>query len=224
MLTNKVRVLKSQTIILGTLCMLLSGCATMFAPGSDKVTIKTDPPGASVYEGANFLGKTPLTYSFKRETFEKKTLTIKKEGYASQELDLKKALEKTALWNFGFFITTSGATSWGIDALSGNMTKYYPGSYFIDLSKRGDAAIREDHLRLQRIRFVLLNQDNLMKDIAAGDGNYLRAYFEMRPPKQTFDNYQGFLNHVSGKAPLLHCLDDPVEFYHELEKRTGEEI
>ncbi len=47
MLTNKVRVLKSQTIILITLCMLLSGCATMLAPGSDHVTIKTYPAGGA---------------------------------------------------------------------------------------------------------------------------------------------------------------------------------
>jgi poly-gamma-glutamate capsule biosynthesis protein CapA/YwtB (metallophosphatase superfamily) len=52
MLKNKVRVLKSQTIILSTLCMLLSGCATMFAPGSDQVTIKTYPAGANVPAGA----------------------------------------------------------------------------------------------------------------------------------------------------------------------------
>jgi hypothetical protein len=46
----------------------------------------------------------------------------------------------------------------------------------------------------------------------------------MRLPKQTFDTYQGFLNHISYQAPLLLCLDDPVEFYHELEKRTRDEI
>ena len=223
-MSSKVRVSKNQTIILCTLCMLLSGCATMFAPNSDKVTIKTDPAGADVYEGANLLGKTPLTYTFKREVFDKKILTIKKSGYASQEMLLNKSLEKTAIWNFGFFITTCGATSWGIDALSGNMVKYTPDSYFIDLTKRGDAASREDHLRVQRIRFVLLNQGNLLKDIAAGDGEYLKAYFEMRLPKQTPDAYQGFLGHVSGQAPLLLCLNDPVEFYYELEKRTREEI
>ncbi len=48
MLTNTVRVLKSQTIILSTLCMLLSGCAAMFAPGSGQVTVKTYPAGANV--------------------------------------------------------------------------------------------------------------------------------------------------------------------------------
>jgi hypothetical protein len=204
--------------------MLLSGCATMFAPGSDKITIKTDPAGADVYEGGDFLGKTPLTHSFERELLYRRVLTIKKEGYATQELNLRDTLERTALWNFGFSTTTCGATSWAIDALSGNMIKYSPDSYFIELEKKGATVSWEDHMRRQRIRFVLLNRDSLMKDIAAGDGNYLRTYFEMRPLQQPLDTYQSFLNHISNQAQLLLCQNDPVEFYQELERRTQENI
>lgn len=217
MVINK---MKLQLMIRCALCMLLSGCATMFAPDSDKVTIKTSPADAEVYEGATLLGKTPLTHSFKRDTFEKKILTIKKDGYTSEELPLNKVLEKTALWNFGFFITTCGATSWGIDAHSGNMIKYSPDSYYIELEKKGNSVSRDDHLRLQRLRFVLLNQDSLMKDIAVGEGAYLKAYFEMRPFQQAFTDYRGVLSPVSKQALLSLRLDEPVEFFHELEKRT----
>jgi hypothetical protein len=223
MLTNKVSVIRNQTIILCTLCMLLSGCATMFAPDNDKITIKTEPAGADVYEGANIIGKTPLTHSFKRVALERKTLLIRKEGYTSEELNLQKSLETTALWNIAFILTTGGATSWAIDAHSGNMTKYSPDSYFIELEKKGATVSREEHMRQQRIRFVLLNRDSLMKDIASGDGNYLRTYFEMRP-QQPLDTYQSFLNHVSSQAQLLLCQDDPVEFYHELKKRARGKI
>jgi hypothetical protein len=204
--------------------MLLSGCATMFAPDNDKITIKTEPAGADVYEGANIIGKTPLTHSFKRVALERKTLLIRKEGYTSEELNLQKSLETTALWNIAFILTTGGATSWAIDAHSGNMTKYSPDSYFIELGKKGNTVSQEEHMRRQRIRFVLLNRDSLMKDIATGDGNYLRTYFEMRPFQQPLDTYQSFLNHISGQAQLLLCLNDPVEFYYELEKRTQREI
>lgn len=224
MLTAKIKAIKNQAIILCTLCILLSGCATMFAPDRDQVTIKTEPAGADVYEGANFLGKTPLTHAFERATFDRKTLFLKKEGYSSQELDLRKTLEKTALWNFGFFLTTCGATSWGIDALSGNMVKYSPDSYFIELEKKGTTANGEDHMRQQRARFVLLNRDSLMKDIATGDGKYLRTYYEMSPPQQTLGAYRGFLNHISNHAQRLLCMDDPVDFYHELERSTQRKI
>jgi len=224
MLTNKVSVMKSQTITLCTLCMLLSGCATMFAPDNDKITIKTEPAGADVYEGANLIGKTPLTHSFKRVALERKILLIRKEGYTSEELDLRKSLETTALWNIAFVLTTGGVTSWAIDAHSGNMTKYSPDSYLIELGKKGNTISREEHLRLRRIRFVLLNRDSMMKDIAAGDGNYLKTYFEMRPPQQPLDTYQAFLKHVSSQAPHLLYQDDPVEFYHELERRAQEKM
>jgi hypothetical protein len=221
MLTHTLQIIKHKAVLLCVL-LLLSGCATMFAPDSDTITIKTEPAGADVYDGANLLGKTPFTHSFKRVALERKILLIKKEGYVSEELNLRKSLETTALWNIAFVLTTGGVTSWAIDAHSGNMTKYSPDSYLIELEKKGKAVSRAEHLRLQRIRFVLLNRDSLMKDIAAGDGNYLRTYFEMRPHQQPLDTYQAFLKHVSGQAPHLLCQNDPIEFYHQLEKQTPE--
>lgn len=92
--------------------LLLSGCASMMAPISDFVTINTVPQGAEVYLGDELLGKTPVTHVFKRQTFEKKTLSIRKKGYKTRELLLETALESTALLNLGFITTTSGVTSW----------------------------------------------------------------------------------------------------------------
>jgi len=197
--------------------IFLSGCASMFAPNSDNITIITNPEGADVYYGTHLLGKTPLTYSFARDTFERKTLNIRKQGYKNQELLLEKTLEGKALFNLAFITTTFGVTSWGIDAAKGNMIKYYPDSYLIDLEKDNNSSSQKDHSRLQRLRFVALNQDNLKKEIAIGDGEYLRAYFAISPSKTTFNNYQDFLSHVSRQAPLLLALHDPLEFYNCLE-------
>lgn len=120
------RVVKSHLITACIISLVLSSCATMFAPSKDEITIKTDPEGADVYEGVNLLGKTPLTHTFDRETSGQKVLTIKKQGHKSHKLELGKTLEEKALLNFVFFLTTMGATSWGIDAISGNMVKYSP--------------------------------------------------------------------------------------------------
>jgi hypothetical protein len=196
--------------------VLFNGCATMYAPSSDKITINTIPTGADVYYGAHLLGKTPLTYSFKRETFEQKKLDIRMDGYKNQELALEKTLEKTALFNLGFITTTFGATSWGIDAATGNMIKYSPDSYLVDLEKN-NSSNQKYQTRLQRLRFVVLNQDHLMKDIADGDGEYLRTYFESRAFNITFDNYQVFLNHVSRQAPMLLSANESIVFYNNLE-------
>ena len=133
MAMEKLKVIKNSSIILCIMCSaLFAGCASMFAPNSDNITIKTNPEGADVYYGGNLLGQTPLTYSFKRETFEQKKLNIRKEGYKNQELLLEKTIEKIALFNLGFTTTTFGATSWGIDAATGNAIKYSPDSYLID--------------------------------------------------------------------------------------------
>jgi hypothetical protein len=197
--------------------VLLSGCASMYAPDADKISINSIPEGAKVFDGANLLGTTPMTHTFKRETLQKKNLTLRKEGYKSQELQLGTVLEKEALWNFAFITTTMGVTSWGIDAANGNMVRYYPDSYLIDLQKEGTPDVRKDQTRLQRLRFVAVNKDHLHKDIAAGDGEYLRAYFEIRPQTISARDYQAFLDGVSRNALRLLSLGDAVEFCKSLE-------
>ncbi len=206
-----------RTIIFFMAYAFLSGCASMYAPNSDNITIKTVPEGADVFDGIHLLGKTPLTYSFARNTFEKKILNIRKKGYKNQELLLEKTLEGKALWNLAFITTTLGVTSWGIDAANGNMIKYSPDSYLIDLEKDNNSSSQKNHTNLQRLRFVALNQDNLKKDIASGDGEYLRAYFGDRPSKTAYNSYQDYLSRVSHQAPLLLQLRDPLEFYNCLE-------
>lgn len=217
MVVNKSTVVNMYSIVIIVMCILASGCATMYAPESDNVTIQSNPEGADVYYGAQLLGTTPLTYSFKRDTFERKTLSIRKKGYKNQEVLLEKTLEKKALYNIAFITTTMGVTSWGIDAASGHMIKYSPDSYLIDLEKVNQSARGKDRARFQRLRFVALNQYYLMNDIATGDGEYLRAYFDSRPSDTAFDNYQKFLGHVSRQALLLLSLHDSVELYNCLE-------
>ncbi len=205
--------------VLFLLCtgFILGGCATMLAPNADTVTIKTIPEGALVYDGANLLGKTPFTRSFKRETFEQKTLTLRLQGHKSQELMLTRSLEKKSLFNFIFFLTTCGATSWGIDALNGNMVMYSPDSYLIDMNKSGSGTDAKDHARWSRIRFAVMNRDSLMKDVAYGNGEYLRAYFETLPACPSPEGYQEFLDRVAGRSHDLLTAGDAVDFMYVLE-------
>jgi PEGA domain-containing protein len=211
-------IMKRHTIAFCALCVVLAGCGTMLgAPDSDVVTIETNPAGANVYSGASLLGKTPLTHTFKRETFERIAVTIRKAGYKNQELLLEKSIEKKALFNLAFITTTFGVTSWGIDAASGRAIKYAPDSYLIDLEKINGPSSQNDPARIQRLRFVVLNQDYLMKNIADGEGDYLRTYFDIKPSRKTSDDYQRFLNRVSLQSGLLLSTHDPVTFYNYLE-------
>jgi len=141
------------------------------------------------------------------------------EGRKSEKLYLGRTLEEKALFNFGFFLTTMGATSWGIDALTGHMIKYYPNSYLIELEKEEDHASKKEQAYRQRLRFVVVNHDSLKKDIAMGQGEYLRAYYEIGQPERLFDDYQNFRNQISSQARWLLAVGDPVEFHRELERK-----
>lgn len=206
-----------RLVVLGMLTALVSGCASMFAPASDRITINSVPEGAKVYLGANLLGTTPLTYEFKRSMQERKTLSIRKDGYKTQELLLGTVLEPAAFWNFGFITTTFGATSWGIDAMNGNMVKYSPDSYLVDLEKAGGVESPKDRVDRGRLRFVAANWGRIRSDIAWGGGEYLTAYFELRSPVSFPAQYRDFLVTVSHAAPALLLLNDPVVLYRSLE-------
>ena len=208
--------------IVGASCLLfiafmLNGCASMLAPNTDTLTIKTIPDGADVYDGVHVLGKTPLVQTFTRNTFEVKTLTLRLEGYKSQDLMLQRVIEKKALYNFAFFLTTCGVTSWGIDALNGNMIMYSPDSYLIELEKNAADPHKKDQVRWDRMRFVVMNRDQLMKDVASGGGEYLRAYFESLQVSPSFGGYQEFLGQVAGRAHDLLSTSDAVDFCYVLE-------
>jgi hypothetical protein len=47
---------------------LIAGCATMFGPKTDKVTVNSEPEGAEVYFRGELLGKTPLETDLPRRS------------------------------------------------------------------------------------------------------------------------------------------------------------
>lgn len=185
--------------------LLASGCATIFAPGYDDITIESNPPGAEVYVGTEVIGTTPFTKRFDRKTFAHVQITLRKEDYKPETVPLQRTLETTSLFNFGFISTTAGGTSWGIDALSGNMIRYQPNSYLIDLQKSGDEESAIWQMRHHALRFVLSNKISLAADISRNGGEYLEAYYRLFAPVSTA-TYPAFLRAVSDEsAALLDC-------------------
>ena len=194
--------------------IICTGCATMFARQYDEITIKTEPPGAKVYEGAELLGTTPLTHRFERDTFADTKLHIRKADYITQQVRLNRTIEKKALYNLGFITTTFGATSWGIDAATGALIRYHPNSYFIELEPINDKPDGNTLNRLNRSRFVLLNYDLIKRDMARGGGEYLWAYYSMLDGAPEWDV---FMERVYGRMGNLLARSDAVDFYRSLE-------
>ena len=63
------------------LSILLSGCATLFAPKSNPLALSSEPRGAEVYVNGFRMGTTPVELSLKPD--KSYTIEFRKEGYES---------------------------------------------------------------------------------------------------------------------------------------------
>ncbi len=183
----------------------LCGCATMFSKNQDEITIKSNPEGAEVFMNAIKIGETPFTFILKRQTFEQPFVLLKKEGYESFRLNFEKIIDKSAILNFGFFLTTSGATSWGVDALSGAMLQYSPSGYYIELKRKDERAEFNLRSRLSKGQFAALSEQELKRDIAKGDGEYLKIYYNLGFAQIEYTKFLVLI--VSKKESLLNATD-----------------
>jgi PEGA domain len=71
-------------ILILTITTLFSGCATIFNPAKQKVTIGANVPGAKVYIDGVFRGETPLTVKVPKK--KDLVLEVRKEGYKSKPI------------------------------------------------------------------------------------------------------------------------------------------
>jgi hypothetical protein len=151
-----------------------AGCASMFGPSTDRVSLESEPSGADVYLRGTNLGKTPVTIDLPRRT-EAVFLTFKKEHFETKQVHLNQTIDGVAFLNFGFTTTTSGATSWGIDLINGRAWKYAPDAYVVHLESATKSADRKEGQSIDRwnetvFDYVMANAINLKTDLARGTG------------------------------------------------------
>lgn len=169
------------------------GCATIFGPSSDEVSIDSEPSGAKVYfSDGNLLGTTPVKIHLDRQ-LNAASLTFRKEGYQVKTVRMGKGIEGTAFLNLFFILTTVGATSWGIDAATGNMFKYNPKAYVVELEKRESEATQTQNG--SPLEYAIQKYRNLNNEIAR---NHLGDHFE------GFCNLNGFKDQNCKK--LFNCI------------------
>ena len=121
-----------KTLLVIGSCLLFTACATMFGDHADTISITSEPEGAEVYLRGELLGKTPLVTEISRRT-EANFLTLTKQGYGDERVELQRKITGIAFLNFGYVLTTSGASSWGTDISTGRMWEYAPKKYVVKL-------------------------------------------------------------------------------------------
>lgn len=101
--------------------VILSGCATIVSGRSQNIVVETDPSGANVTID-DHLKVSPATFTLKKTQLY--SVRIEKEGFQSQQLEIKRGMGG---WIFGN-ILFGGLIGVAVDVGTGSMYKLSPGN------------------------------------------------------------------------------------------------
>jgi hypothetical protein len=113
--------------LLGSLT--LQSCATILTGTSDKITIQSVPPGASIEVDGESMGTTPAIIKVKRNTLP--TVSILLDGYEEKQINLHKKFNPAAILN----IIIGGIPGLIVDAATGAISKFDKTLYNMELNE-----------------------------------------------------------------------------------------
>lgn len=142
--------LMSRFVPIIFIVFIVSGCASIVSGTTQRVTLDSDPQGATVVIGKEadsdsdeFIkdsyqaGVTPLTVELPRRG--STMVRISKEGYKTQTVDLERTMNP---WVWGDIALTSPLST-SIDTSTGAANQYKPGEYMITLQPDDTKNIKE---------------------------------------------------------------------------------
>lgn len=166
-----------------TAFLALGGCATIFSDGQDTITFNSNVDKTKVFLDGIKLGETPLTIPIERKTASRK-LKFTKSGYQTQELPLSHKFNM----NFAMLLDISGTVTFltpgAVDALSGNLIKYSPTEYHIEMEPEKSGNLKLFRQRVASMQFAAYNFSNIQRDLVTGEGEFLdglKASFKIPP-------------------------------------------
>lgn len=118
-----------QYTLAGMLLVSATSCATIFTGTRQNVTISSTEPETEVYVNNAFKGKTPAKFKVNKKGKDE-IITIKKEGFISQDLKPQKGFNAVAILNL------LNPIAWGIDLLTGAVNRVAPNEYMIKLEPK----------------------------------------------------------------------------------------
>jgi hypothetical protein len=76
----------TSTLLIASLFLLTSSCATIFKGNSSKINFNSNPQGAQIYVNGNYMGDTPIL--LKLESKQTYNIEFKKEGYKTKAFNI----------------------------------------------------------------------------------------------------------------------------------------
>lgn len=100
----------------------VNSCATIAGDNTRSVSVSSTPPGASIYVDGQRYGTTPAVVTLPSYVYGGKTVTLKKEGYNDEVVNLNTKFQPCGLWNLlflpGFLIDGATGSTVKIDPVS----------------------------------------------------------------------------------------------------------
>ena len=193
--------------------LTLSGCATIFSDGKDVITFNSNVDRTKVFFDNSLMGETPLTLSVDRKLQQRK-VRFSKEGYKDQEMRLAHEFNMSTAVVLDITGTATSLTPGAVDALSGNLIRYSPTEYHIEMVSDSSSSLDLFHERLASKRFAAYYFPNIRRDMLAGSGEFLgalKASFHIPlSHKETFDEI------LQTNLEALVTADNGLEFWDRL--------
>lgn len=135
----------STRFFLISACVFFSGCATIFSPPSDSVTISTNPPGAVVFINSQPFGVTPISYQLHRQQG-KQSFRLEKEGYFSQDLLFEKEIDPIT------YLNTVCILCYFVDYASGKISRPIAMTAPVNLAPTNNVSLGVSDFSTMRLR------------------------------------------------------------------------
>jgi hypothetical protein len=127
-------------------CAILGGCASVTRGTTETISISSTPSGAE----AEISGlEAPVTCTTPCAVVGKRnadiSVTVKKEGYEQQIIQLTKAIPAAGAAGFAGNVIAGGLIGMGVDAATGAATDHKPNLVIVTLQPRGAASSSRRH-------------------------------------------------------------------------------
>ncbi|WP_316743831.1 PEGA domain-containing protein [Pedobacter antarcticus] len=114
--------------LIAVIAVSSTSCATIFTGTRQNITINSTQPETEVFVNNAYKGKTPAKFKVNKKGKDE-VITLKKEGFVSQELKPQKAFNAIAILNL------FNPLAWAIDLLTGAVNRVAPNEYTIKLEQ-----------------------------------------------------------------------------------------